>query len=489
MRDLIKDLVKYLPAQIVPAIVGLATIIVVTRLFPPGDYGNYVLVMATATVVSMIAAVWLSGSLIRFFAAYELNNRLAEFYSLLLKLAVISVTTVSVIFLIVLFLAQGHISATLYSLMCIGLLISVATSFFTVLLSLFRAKRQVSWYSLSTIWKSIAGLGLGILLVLVFHLGVEGLLWGILLSTVIALPFLAKFSLGKLSLNQGQVRSSMTWELAKYGMPLMLLNLSSWALGLSDRYILQFFRGSAEVGVYSASYAISEQSITLIVSLFALSSLPIGYEIWERRGEEASRDFVQKLTRYYLLLGLPAVVGLSTLARPIVDVFVAPEYFPGYTIMPLVALGVFLFGIGGRFAIGLGFHKRPDLLLFCFLGSALLNIGLNFLLIPTYGYMAAAATTLVSYAFYLLLVILVSRRFFVWDFPYKSLAKAAAASAIMGAVVYPIGNALPSTALVNLIVAIVVGLVVYALTLFLLREPQKEEIEALRALKVRILGR
>jgi O-antigen/teichoic acid export membrane protein len=144
-------------------------------------------------------------------------------------------------------------------------------------------------------------------------------------------------------------------------------------------------------------------------------------------------------------------------------------------------------GVEHRFAVVLGYYKRSDLGMYCILISGLLNIGLNLLFIPIYGYMAAAATTFVSYAFMLLLVVLVSRKFMVWTFPFKSTVKIVCASAVMGIVVYYIGNGLTTYTLLNLLLAMLVGAVVYGVMLLLLREPQKEEIQELQELKNRIL--
>ncbi len=487
IRELLKDFSKYLPAYVVPALVGIFAIPIITRLFPPADYGNYVLVLAAVSISSAITSAWLSASVIRFFPAYKLDNRLREFHGTIIKLVLISIVAFSLIFLVVLFLAQGYIPAKLYSLMRIGLLVFIASSCSAVFYSLLRAKRQVTWYSSFRIWGSVAGLGLGVALVMAFHYGVDGLLWGSCLSIVIALPLLWKVAVGKPSFKEGSIRSPMTLEMAKYGFPVIAINISGWILSLSDRYVLEFFRGSAEVGIYSASYAISDGTILMIASLFMLASAPIGYRIWELQGMEASREFLNKVSRYYLLIGLPAAVGLSVLAKPAIDILTAQAYFPGYKIVPLVAFGAFLVGITHRFSEALGFYKRTDILMYCVLGSALLNIGLNFLFIPKYGYMAAAVTTLVSYAFMLLIVALISRRFFIWKFPFKSLGKAALASAIMGAAVYPVGTGLTSSILINLILGICVGVVIYLVMLILLREPRKEEIQELRAIGKRIL--
>ena len=128
IRDLFKDITKYLPSYIVPAIVGIIAIPVITRLFPPTDYGNYVLVLATVSILSAVATAWLSASVIRFFPAYKQSNRLGELYSTVAKLTLFSVIAISLIFGCALFFAQSRLPANLYSLMRIGVLVFIATS-------------------------------------------------------------------------------------------------------------------------------------------------------------------------------------------------------------------------------------------------------------------------------------------------------------------------------------------------------------------------
>lgn len=339
IKDLVKDIGKYLPSQIVPAIVGILSIPIITRLFPPEDYGNYVLTRATIGVLSTLAG-WLSMSIIRFYPAYERDGKLDEFYANITKLAVISITVISFAFLGVLLFAKSYISSELYSLMRIGILIFILTSVSGVLLHFLRAKRQVSWYSGFMVWKSITTISLAILLIMIFHFGVEGLLWGSILGLTIALPFLWKKGIGKVRLSSN-ISIPLTLDMVKYSFPLVVSNLAAWILSLSDRYILEFFRDSQEVGIYSASYAASERSIMLLAALFMLASGPIGINIWEKEGKKKSREFVSKLTRYYLIICFPAVIGLSVLAKPLIKILTAQEYYEGYKIIPLVSLGAF----------------------------------------------------------------------------------------------------------------------------------------------------
>jgi O-antigen/teichoic acid export membrane protein len=482
IRDFLKDLLKYLPANVVPAILGFISIPILTRLFAPADYGNYSLVMATVSILAIVIG-WLNTSIIRFHPAYERDGKLGVFYNGVIKLLLITTVVVAVVFLIVVVLLKSHMSTQLYNLMLIGALLFVLMASFQVLQQFLRARRQLYWYTGFSTWRSVAALGLGIALVMGFRFGVEGLLWGNALSLAVALPLLGRVSIGgKATLRARGLPESLTKEMAKYGFPLVVGNLAAWILSLSDRYVLEFFRGAHEVGIYSASYTVSEQSILLLASLFLLAAGPLSMNIWEKEGVAKSQEFISKTTRYYLIICLPAVVGLSVLAKPAIGVLTAAEYHEGYRIVALVMSGGFLLGLQQRFQAGLTFRKKTTHIMTATIMAGLLNLGLNFWLVPRFGYMAAAVTTLISYAFLLAVMVVVSRKYFVWDFPSKSLGKVALASAVMAAVVYPLGNWLTSSALVNLIVGVCIGVVVYFVVLFLLREPTKVETQELRAM-------
>lgn len=476
---------KYLPSKFVPAIAGLAAMPILTRLFPPEVYGNYVLVMATISGLAAMVS-WLEMSVIRFYPSYERDGRLEELSSTVMMWLAISALGLAIVFAGTIFLVRTALGDQLHRLMLVGTLVFVLTASFGVPQDFLRAKRRAGWYSGFSTWKSIAGLGIGIALVTAFGLGVEGLLWGSILSLVLALPILWRLAIGRLP-RRSRASGLLTKEMARYSFPLAIGNLAAWILSLSDRYILKFFRGSHEVGIYSASYAVSENSILLLASLFMLASGPTSIQLWEKEGEQKSRDFASSVTRYYLLLCLPAVVGISVLARPAIGLLTGVEYREGFRIMPLVAFGGLLLGLQQRFQVGFVFYKKTHFIMIAIAAGGLVNVGLNLLLVPTYGYMAAAFTTMIGYGVLLLIMVITSRRYFIWDFPFRPLARAALASAIMGAVVYPVGNSLSPSRLLNLVVAIPLGVAVYSAALLLMGEVRSNEKSVLKQIIARCL--
>ena len=109
-----------------------------------------------------------------------------------------------------------------------------------------------------------------------------------------------------------------------------------------------------------------------------------------------------------------------------------------------------------------------------------LKVVLNILFVPRYGYFAAAVTTLICYAVSMCLIIWLSRRLFVWRFPYRSLFKVVVASAVMGVVVYYVEHVLTFSPVLRLLACMGVGAVVYAAALLALREFSSQEVGAIR---------
>ncbi len=177
LRNFSKDALKYLLPLVVTAITGILIIPIVSRLFPPDEYGNYVLALATISFFSMIVG-WINTSIIRFYVITKLNNKLKEFYSTVVFFLFITLIFIVFSLLIFLFTLNFHLSKQFHHFMLIGTLILILSSIFQVLQTILRAKRKAGWYSCFSVWKSVSAIGFGMTLVLLFHFGVEGLLWG-----------------------------------------------------------------------------------------------------------------------------------------------------------------------------------------------------------------------------------------------------------------------------------------------------------------------
>ncbi len=471
-REFFKDFIRYIPSKLFPGLFGILIIPVLTRIFDPEAYGQYTLVMSTVAVMSIFAADWIGTSVIRFFPEYSEKGELPDLGTTINRITPISVVAVLVASLLILQVIGDRISPELLRFLYVGILIFALGVPFNVLLQVLVARRMPSQYSLFFLWRNIGCIIIGVGLTIVFDLGVVGLLWGMVLGLALGLPFLQKVSLG--TLGRGLFRRDLVGNLRSYGFPLVFTNLAGWVLALSDRYIIEAYRGSHEVGLYSISYNIADRTVQLVVTLIVLSSAPIAMAAWESGGATEAAIFVSKLTRYYMILALPAAVGLSILARPILKLLATENYFQGYLVMPLVAGSIFLFGLQRNFQLGLLFHKKTGIIMGLVLAAGLLNIVLNFIFVPRFGFLAAGYTTFVSYFFFAILVVVVSRRFFRWDFPYMSALRITVSAMVMGLVVKALIQNSSMSLPMTLVSAVLLGGATYLVMLFLLAEVSKD---------------
>jgi len=478
IREFAKDMGKYFPAQIVPGLVGFVSIPILTRLFLPDAYGDYRLVLATTGVLATFSE-WLPMAVIRFAPGFERDGRLGFLYGNVVALCGITTVLFTGLAIVLLAVLRPYLSSRLYALMWPGILVFALTTVFVTAQHVLRAKRAIASYSVSAAWQSAAGFGLAMLLVTAWGPRIEFLIWGMAAAVGMALPLLWRQAFDQ-PLSGLRVSPSVFRDMMAYSAPLVLGNVAAWVLSLGDRYVLQWFGDSHAVGVYSASYGVSESTVLLLAKLFMLAGGPLAVHVWEKEGEPAAAAFLTKQARYYLLVCVPAVVALSVLAKPMVHLLMDEEYWDGYRIIPFVTAGVLLLGLNQRFQTGLSLVRRTSVITVCTVLAGAVNLGLNILLIPQHGYMGAAYATLISYAVLLALSACCARRLFAWQFPFRSLVNAGIASLVAGAGAYYVGNLGSISAASALVSGICVGSLVYLVLLLLLREFGQEEVEFAR---------
>jgi len=468
IREFYTDLIKYLPSKVIPGLFGIISITLFTRLFDPDEYGQYILIMSTISMLSILGSDWISTSVIRFNPKYRNGNNDDVFIATVFGTTLVSASFLSLVFVIVILLLHPFTDIPLLVLMPVCVFILFMTVFFAVMLKILQSGRKVNQYSFMFLWRQVVCLLVGFGIVYYTNSGVRGMLVGIMIGLFLVSYPLFRMTFVKLY-SSGMSRPLRN-TIITYGFPLAATNVFAWVLSLSDRYVIRYFRGDLEVGLYSISYSIADRTIQLIVSLIILASAPIAMDIWEKGDAEKTREFITKLTKTYLIICVPAAVGLSLLSRDLVKFLATEEYFEGFRVMPYVALSVFLFGLQRNFQLGLLFFEKTRSIMLILVITGTLNIVLNILAVPSYGYLAAGVTTLISYLAFATLIILESRKYFVWNFPFASLKNVLLGTTVMSLCVLAVLALGIDHAGAKIVVSIISGMIVYSLMLILLKE-------------------
>lgn len=469
LKEFFKDLGKYIPAYAIPAIVSFISVPLFTRYILPDEWGRYTLTVNTAGLLTTISGAWLSSSIIRFYEQSVREKYVESFTSTVIGLGLLSVVLVagisSLLFLQVIVLPEEFA----VSVIIMGLWLSANQTLSNVLGSILRAKRKAGTYAGFVSWQSLAGACLGFLFIKIGGMGFEGLILGSAIGLCLGLIAFSSSVVDKQTFQWNRISRPLAKSMLLYGLSITGTDISYWLLRLADRYILGIFRPAHEVGIYSVGYDLSDGTLGVLITLLTLSSWPLVVRTWERDGKKATSEFLTQLMRVFLILCVPAVVAMSLMRELLMSTITSAPYFQGNQIIPLIVTSTFFFGFQRLYMNILALYKKPYLMMIAVLASGLINVILNFIFVPSYGYQAAAIINLVSYVLFASLIFLFSRHFLIWRFPFESLFKSILSSIVMAIAIRGV-LLMEISEFYKLVLCVVVGGLIYFAALFISKE-------------------
>lgn len=200
--------------------------------------------------------------------------------------------------------------------------------------------------------------------------------------------------------------SARFWRYAiRFNLPLIPHYLSGVILNSADRIMINNMVGASQAGIYSLAYSLAQ-----IMTLFN-SSLLQTLEPWLYKKIKA-QGLREIETMAYPCFAFIACVNLLLimLAPEAVVLFAPPEYYEAIYIIPPVAMSAYFTFAYSFFATFEFYYEKTTLIMFATVSGAVINIALNFALIPFCGYMAAGYTTLLCYMIYAVMHYLFMRK-------------------------------------------------------------------------------
>jgi O-antigen/teichoic acid export membrane protein len=174
------------------------------------------------------------------------------------------------------------------------------------------------------------------------------------------------------------------------------------------------------------------------------------------------------------MFSVPSAFGLWVLAKPIIAVLTTSEFVEtGQSITPIVAFSIIFYGFGEIFALMLLLYKKS--VLYSIVGglAAVINFGLNIVLIPIYGILGAAISTLIAYIFYFIFMYYQTTKYLKINLMMFFIIKVLIASIVMWffiLILNPIG-------IIGIIFSIFIGGGIYFSIIFLLKGFRKNELK------------
>ncbi|HST16956.1 MAG TPA: oligosaccharide flippase family protein [Gaiellaceae bacterium] len=377
---------------------GLVARILATLLLPlythfltPAAYGQVEIITAATAVFAIVLQLGIGSAFFRFyFDAQDPPSRLTvvrtSFWftmgmaTLGLVIGVVFATQLSHL------LGLGD-HASLVRAGAVGLW---AQTNYQQLTALFRVEERSVAYAIASVANVLITVGAMVLFVAAFKRGAIGLIVGNFTGTLIVYFVLLAYRHEQLGL---ELDRRLLRRMQAFGMPLVPAALGLWTINFVDRVFVSWFKGNAEVGVYSAAVKIASV-ITFVLIAFRTAWPAFAYSIEDDR--EAKRTYAFVLT-YLLTLASWAALCLGALAPWWTKLLTAPDFQRAQEAVGLLAFAGVVYAGYTVLAIGSGRARRTQLNWVVTGAGAAANIVLNFWLIPTWGMVGAAISTLAAY--------------------------------------------------------------------------------------------
>ena len=319
---LIRQTIRYLPAQLLSPAFQLLSMVVWTYFLPPAEMGSYMLVTATQEFAYLIALSWFSVYALRFMPFERGQAERSNF--LHTEAAVIAVSLP--ISLIAAFATIAIIDVTHLTWQTVAI---IAFFFATRGINTHyseraRAQSNILAYTMLQILGPILGFGLGLALLSGWQATGDALLlaYGIaqMIANLVAAPMIG------IAILPRRVDRRILGAAFAFGGPMLLLYGLGWIAENNFRYVVSHVSGAAVFGLLAVGWGLGRRCASFGAMLVAAAAFPIAARLLnDGKREEALR---QLSTNAALLIGVmaPTVVGIMMISSPATDLLIAEPY-------------------------------------------------------------------------------------------------------------------------------------------------------------------
>ncbi len=395
-----------------------------TNVLLPGEYGIVSYVYSLIAFANVIYLYGMETAYLKYASNEEGGSKKQNFSTAFLSLGISSLFFSILLILTAPLLSRAiglSVTQPTIALYTAGILLFDTLS--AIPFAALRLERKAKFFAAFKLANIIINVGMNVLLLVVFHLGVEGIfISGVISSAatfVLLLPTIKRNLLV-------EIKSTLWKALMKFGLPSIPAGLAGMMLQVVDRPILKALTNDATVGIYQANYRLGI-FMMLIVSMFDYAWKPFIFSI-EKNEEEAKQIFSRVLTYFTLLMAsvflfitffIDSIVRISIFGHRIINEL----YWSGLEIVPIVLLGYVFLGIATTFSAGIYIKKKTHYNPPITITAAILNVAANFILIPILGIAGAAWATFIAYFVMAMMTYVMTQRIYPIQYEWGRLLK------------------------------------------------------------------
>jgi O-antigen/teichoic acid export membrane protein len=414
LSSFFKDSVIYGIGNSLQKFISLMLIPIFTRVLSPEEYGVLSTLSTITYFISALAGLGLISATSRYFFKAETSDEKSKVLSTSIFLRLGATGSVTLLMLLI----ASQISVLLFDteqwkwVVVVSLLLLPITQVSEVFESTFRYYRSAWKYLIVTVIRALINPGLAIFFVLVMQYGVLGIKMASLISAIITMVIAyVIFARHKISWKYDKKWAKL---MLVFGFPLIWTSMLTWVNSVSDKLIILKLDDLSSVGLYSIGQSFSQPGlfISIAMQMSAYVLLMSTYAEDKDPEKKITKKAVNQYWKSYLLLAMPATMFLSVFSLDILKIFTTPAYYSGAIVIPFLTMGIVLNQSQAIVGIGMEFVEKTKPFLWIMLVASTINVVLNIVFIPIYGYAVAAVTTLLSSFINFQLTYLMAQKYF-----------------------------------------------------------------------------
>ncbi len=405
IRSFIKDSIIYTLPVILSRGIGIFLLPIYTRIISPDELGALELFIAFGNIIALTVALEITQGIARFIPESQGKLRGSfAFTGLVFTLITYSVS------ILIFFLFADVLSIFItgsedyFSEFKLALIYIFFNGFYYYFQNLLRFEGKSLLFSISSVAYALSNLILVVVFGIILDQGLDAILNSLILSnffvSVLSLIFLRN-SFVKV------FRFDLLKKLLAFSLPLVPSSVLVFVSLYIDRYMINYFLGLDNVGIYSVGIKLASATALLMVG-FQMAITPLVYKHYKK---PETRDSLSLIFRYFVILSLVFFTTFSLFSNEVVVLLTDPDFHKAQIVIPSLVLA-FLFSHMYVFLPGITIKKKTHIILFINLVAAIFNIFLNILLIPVLGILGAAFATTFGYFIGFLLYIFYSQKLY-----------------------------------------------------------------------------
>jgi O-antigen/teichoic acid export membrane protein len=288
-------------------------------------------------------------------------------------------------------------------------------------LQLLKTQEKAKKVVLFSILSALVNLILNIIFVYCAKIGVEGIFWAQIISSICLLIFLLKDVFAEFIpvMDIYFIKKAFIFSL-----PIILGGLMSSSVDVCDRFFLNIYTDKNVVGIYSFSYKIAMVMNIFVIS-FRTAWIPYALNLYKRDNspEAFGKTYVKLLSAgFFIILAVtffaPAFFNMKLFGMYLIS----KSYEPGLIILPYVLTGYLLNGIIAFYSLYPFVSNRSYHFLISDGSAFVVNIILNFMLVPAMGMLGAAIATTSAFLISAAYLYIISRKRINIIYPLNNIA-------------------------------------------------------------------